>query len=43
LVLAVALGYAYERHRSLLVPIVLHAGFNAVNVALVLFTDIGSA
>jgi membrane protease YdiL (CAAX protease family) len=34
--LAVILGYLYERTASLLAPITLHLGFNALNVAFVL-------
>lgn len=37
-VLSVALGVIYERTRSPLAPIVMHAGFNAVNVALAVLT-----
>lgn len=33
-VLSIALGYLYERTGSLVTPIVAHAGFNAVNIAL---------
>ncbi len=37
--LGVCLGFAYERTRSLIVPIVIHAGFNAANVAIALGTN----
>jgi membrane protease YdiL (CAAX protease family) len=33
-VLSIGLGYLYERTGSLVVPVVAHAGFNAVNVAM---------
>jgi len=36
-VLSVGLGIAYERTGRLGVPVVMHAGFNAVNVGLVVF------
>jgi len=41
-VLTLALGYVYERRHSLLPAIVLHAGFNAINVIYVVFTPVGS-
>lgn len=36
-VLGLAIGVAYERFKGLGVPIAMHAGFNAANIALVLF------
>lgn len=36
-VLALAIGVAYERFKGLGVPIAMHAGFNAINIALVLW------
>ncbi|GIW74473.1 MAG: hypothetical protein KatS3mg103_0995 [Phycisphaerales bacterium] len=36
-VLGVAIGVAYERFKGLGVPIAMHAGFNAINIALVLW------
>ncbi|MEM9250922.1 MAG: JDVT-CTERM system glutamic-type intramembrane protease [Planctomycetota bacterium] len=33
-ILSITLGYQYERTRSLITPIVCHAGFNAVNIGL---------
>lgn len=36
-VLGIAIGVAYERFKGLGVPIAMHAGFNAANIALVLF------
>jgi len=38
-VLAVVLGYLYERSGSLLPPIIAHLGFNALNVGLVLLAE----
>ena len=35
-ILALALGYAYERTGSLVTPIVMHMGFNAMNMAMAL-------
>ena len=36
-VLGLAIGVAYERFKGLGVPIAMHAGFNAINIALVLW------
>lgn len=36
-VLSLAIGVAYERFKGLGVPIAMHAGFNAINIALVLW------
>jgi membrane protease YdiL (CAAX protease family) len=35
--LSIGLGLAYERTRSLVVPVVIHAGYNALNVAMVVW------
>ena len=43
LVLSVALGYVYERTGSLWPSIVAHAGFNALNITLVLSGIVGQA
>jgi len=36
LVLGIALGVAYERTKSFVVPLTMHAGFNVINIALTL-------
>lgn len=43
LVLGACMGIAYERTRRLGVPIVMHIGFNAINVAITLLRDAGRA
>jgi membrane protease YdiL (CAAX protease family) len=41
-VLALILGYSYQKYRNLLVPMIIHAGFNSITLILNLLTNGGS-